>query len=214
LVFVVGSGVVHGLWTGRWQKPVALEVAVARVTQVPLVIGDWHGKDIPVDAREFAQAGAESYWARTYTDKNRSVTVLLMCGQVRHMAVHTPEVCYQGLGFQMVDVPENIVVPYGPARDKAEFWTARFTRQLGFVGDLRLFWAWNGSGTWQAPTSPRWTYAGQPFLYKLYVVEESTAPQRLENDAAVMFLGQFLPVAKAKLFPGEGPVGRIANPSE
>src|SRR5581483_5422738 len=128
LVVVIGSGLVHGVWGDRWQKSTALEEACARVAQVPLELGDWHGKEVIVDDEEFRRAGAEAYWMRTYTHRRQplSVLVILMCGRAGRMSVHTPEVCYQGAGFQMLGTPRATKIAWADDEEPGRFWTARF----------------------------------------------------------------------------------------
>ena len=199
--FLISSGLVHGIWTERWQKSEALESACARVEQVPLVIGAWQGTDLPLDPEELAQAGAESYWMRSYTNKKQTVTVVLMCGRAGRMSAHTPEICYQGLGYQIVDsAMRQEIQLFGSG--KGEFWTARFIKETGSGSDLRLFWGWSADGVWKAPSSPRWDFRGQPFLYKLYVVHNTTRHQRPEEEPGVEFLRQCLPEFDKVLFGG------------
>src|SRR5437867_1668327 len=88
-----------------------LDAAAERVAQVPSVIGDWQGHDETVDDAAFAQAGAKAYWMRVYVHQKTKATVLaiLMCGRAGKMAVHTPEVCYGGAGFELHDAPAACV---------------------------------------------------------------------------------------------------------
>jgi uncharacterized protein DUF3485 len=200
--FLISSGLVHGIWTERWEKSEALQNACARVEQVPLTIGAWQGKDLTVNPEEFALAGAETYWMRSYTNnKNQTVTVLLMCGRAGRMSVHTPEICYQGLGYQIVDTATRQEIDFSGSA-KGEFWTARFVKETGSGSDLRLFWGWSVDGVWKAPSSPRWEFRGRPFLYKLYVVHNTARQQRLEEEPGVEFLRQCLPVLEKVLFSG------------
>src|SRR3954467_767212 len=93
LVVLLGSGLVHGLWSERWVKSVPLEEALARVPEVPLTLGAWQGEPIDVDAEAYRRAGAQAYWARTYSRPDReSFLVILMCGRAGKMSIHTPEV--------------------------------------------------------------------------------------------------------------------------
>ena len=65
---------------------------------------------------------------------------------------------------------------------------------------LRIFWTWFGDGTWQAPDSPRLTFAHLPVLYKLYVVRElPPRPERLEQDPSLDLLQQLLPALASVL---------------
>jgi hypothetical protein len=174
-----------------------LEAAAARVALVGNVVGAWQGQDQAADDRAFSQTGAVAHWTRQYVHREtkEAVLVILMCGRSGKMAVHTPEVCYGGAGYKLVDQPT-----VSPIRDDANFWTATFTKK---ASRLRLHWAWNATGAWEASTSPRWQFRGQSFLYKLYVSRDlraqgSVAP---EADATAAFLREFVPVLDQTLFP-------------
>jgi hypothetical protein len=204
------AALVHGVWTGRWQPSHALEEAVARVRDVPLSFGDWRGEELPPDREAFARAGAVGYWMRQYRNgqTGEAVTVLLMCGRAGKMAVHTPDLCYGGVGYEVVGEPAREAVPgVSPA---AAFWGARF-RKPGPAGDsaLRIHWGWRARGAWEAPERPRWHFAGAPFLYKLYVVRDATADGP-EGDASLPFLQALLPELEKTLFgPHRPPAGEL-----
>jgi hypothetical protein len=196
---LVLSGVVHGLCTQRWQTSEALDTACARVPSVPLRAGAWTAAAVEVDPEPFEQARAAAYWVRRYTREGvaGSVTVILMCGRAGHMAVHTPDVCYRGAGYEMAAEPVRQNLKAG------EFWTARFSLPgRTVIPGLRIFWSWSADGRWQAPSSPRWAFGGEPFLYKLYVVRDA-ADESVLNE----FLGELLPVLEQSLFSGTASVG-------
>jgi hypothetical protein len=85
----------------------------------------------------------------------------------------------------------------------AEFWTARLRKENTAVPQyLRLFWSWCAAGEWKAPASPRVTFAGQPVLYKLYVVRPAgAADEPLDDDPCVAFLRHWLPEVNKALRP-------------
>jgi hypothetical protein len=201
LLLLLTGGLLHGTWSERWQSSNALDDAVARVYGVPLKVGDWTAQEQPSDAEMFSQAGARGYWTRSYTHlhSKQTVLVILMCGRAGRMAVHTPEVCYSSSGYEL---------PEDPARyslEDSSFWTALFSKPRGGAADLRLFWAWNATGNWEAPANARWAFRGRPFLYKLYVAHERTigSPTDAAQDPAVDFLRTFLPRVEPILFPAE-----------
>lgn len=205
---LIASSLVPALWSGPQHDPVLLEEAAGRVLQVPFDFDGWEGKAVPFDPEEFKQAGAMSYWARQYTRRGQTVNVLLMCGKAGRMAVHTPEFCYQGLGYEVVSAPQRFDIGLrGAAGVKAEFWTARFNKPLGVSSDLRLFWAWNDGTGWQAPSSPRWQFRRAGFLYKLYIVHPTNAQQMLNDELGAEFLPRFLPVVDRVLFAPVAPSG-------
>ncbi len=93
-------------------------------------------------------------------------------------------------------------VPYEIAGDPAAHcWTTRFRKEenSGSV-QLRIFWTWFGDGGWQAPASPRLTFAHLPALYKLYAVRELPPRQeRLEQDPSLDLLQHLLPTLSEAL---------------
>jgi hypothetical protein len=204
------AGLVHGLCTGRWRPSDALKAAAARVQTVPLTVAGWKGEELPVNPGDFAQAGAQGYWMRSYTDaRGDAFTVLLMCGPWGKMSVHTPDLCYRGVGYEMVGeaVRHKVTVPGGEA--PAEFWTARFRKQSSAgTTTLRICWTWTADGRWQAPEQPRWSLAGSPFLYKLYVVRDVTRePESATSAAELAFLEALLQELRKSLFAPNAPPG-------
>lgn len=197
---ILATGGVHGLWTARWNYPRELEEAVARLDGVPLVIGDWHGRVLGADAEMFARAGAVGYWMRRYDRKGQSVTVILMCGPAGKMSVHRPDDCYRGVGYEVLGAPTTHRLE-GMEAPPAEFFTARFRKPQSVApSQLRIDWSWNASGTWQAPDSPRWTFRGEPFLYKLYLVREMLPNENLKSEPNIELLRLMLPVLQQALF--------------
>ncbi len=199
LLLLLAGGLLHGLCAERWTPSPLLEEAVARVAQVPLEIGDWQGKAESDDVESFDMAGARGYWTRIYTHRRSGtrVLVILMCGRPGRMAVHTPEVCYRGAGYDMPDDATRQPLETGGA-----FWTAIFSKPADMNSGLRLFWAWSTDGTWEAPANPRWQFRGQPFLYKLYVAHDlAGADAGPAGDAGAEFLRPLLPALQQALFP-------------
>ena len=182
-----------------------LDMAATRVALVPSVVGDWKGHDEEVEAQAFEQAGAKNYWMRTYVNQKTqdAVLVILMCGRPGKMSVHTPEVCYRGAGFEIREEPS--ACPLKTDKDQNAMWTSQFAKKGITPTHLRLYWAWNSRGEWQASPSPRWHFRGEPFLYKLYVSREFGAEPKVaaHADPAAEFLRQFLPVLKQTLFANE-----------
>ncbi|MBI3410343.1 MAG: exosortase-associated EpsI family protein [Planctomycetes bacterium] len=202
-VALLATGLVHGLWADRWQKSEALAAAAARVDSVPMAIGDWQATTVEGDAAAFRQAGAQSYWVRSYVNarRNSSLLVILMCGRAGRMAVHTPEVCYRGAGYEMLDEPTPFTVVSQSGEPLGKFWSARFVKGTGGASELRLYWAWSAGGLWQAPRSPRWEFRGEPFLYKLYISQEAAEAGGQATQIAQDFLQEFLPALRHALQP-------------
>ena len=203
LALIAACGVVHGMRSERWHKSQMLEEALTRVEQAPMEFGDWKAEAIEGDAAAFAQAGAQAYWTRIYTNarKRQSILVILMCGRAGRMAVHTPEVCYRGAGYELFDKPAPTMLRSDGGDDLGRFNTARFAKGSTLGSSLRLYWSWNPGDGWQAPANPRWEFRGRQFLYKLYVSHDVATGN--EPDAAAELLRHLLPELEKTLYAGE-----------
>ncbi len=102
------------------------------------------------------------------------------------MAVHTPEVCYRGAGYDLRATPAPALVRDENDVEAGTLWSARFTKQGDASSDLQLYWGWDAGDGWQAPANPRWEFRGRPYLYKLYVSQELSDPSAA--DRATEFL--------------------------
>ena len=182
-----------------------LDVAVARIQDVPRVIGDWNSQEDAPDVAAFAQAGAKGYWMRTYSNERSraQILVILMCGRAGKMAIHTPEVCYSGAGYQLSDPPVVHHVKSDLNEEFGQFWTAPFTKKAGAQRSLRRYWAWNSRGKWEAPVTPRLHFRGEPMLYKLYLSRNVGLESRAagQADPTAEFLRELMPVLNKTLFP-------------
>jgi hypothetical protein len=208
LAVLLGAGVVHGLWTERWQRSADLALAAQRLQTLPNSIGPWKGEPAELEADALAVAGAQGHWSRTFTNRETgdSVLVVLLCGRAGQMAIHRPEDCYRTAGYELASPPFQVKLQ-PPGQDAAEFFTGLFTRQeaSGPV-QLRIFWSWCAGSEWKAPDSPRLTFARAKYLYKLYVVRALDGPQRqLAGDPSVLFLDRLLPQLKRCLTPKDQP---------
>lgn len=208
LTLLLAGGLLHGLYAERWAESEELRQAAARLDAVPLRVGDWAGRPLEGDPVEFERAGARGYWVRSYTNPRTGAAMLaiLMVGRAGKMAVHTPEVCYRGAGYDLATAPAAVPVRSDVGDPLGALWTARFVKQAGRSSDLRLFWGWTAGGPWQAAENPRRQFLGAPLLYKLYVsydgagAAEAASPG-LDGDPGVDFLRQLLPALDARLFP-------------
>lgn len=194
LAIVLVTGLVHGLWSQRWSDGSDLERAVDRLRNVPLQIGDWQGVDLDLDKAKLERAEVAGYLWRRYTRSDgQIVNVVVLCGRFGPLSVHTPDVCYGGIGFVKMEAPSRhaMALASGPP---AELWTARFEKQGPAPEFVRVFWSWSAGNGWLAPDYPRYTFRTAPVLYKLYVVHELTrADQPFDGDAGVALLERLIP---------------------
>ncbi len=196
VVLLIG-GIVHGTLADRWQTSTALTTAVERLPGVPNDVGAWHGKDSEhIPKSDFEQTGALSYLVRIYQRPGHEpIEVILMCGRPGRMSVHTPEICYGGVGYELRNPPKRSETSNG------SFWKAQFSKPKTKASDLALYWSWNAGAGWTASDSPRWAFAGQSFLFKLYLSQRRIMNVEGPSETE-LFLREFLPVLERTLLPG------------
>jgi hypothetical protein len=82
-------------------------------------------------------------------------------------------VCYAGTGFNLCGtVTKRSLSEFGTA-ESAELWSGRFERATGQDSAhskeaVEVTWGWGTGGTWYAAENPRFTFAGNRMIYKLY----------------------------------------------
>jgi hypothetical protein len=195
-VVVFVDGLVYGLWTDRWGNGQAVDEAVGRLERVPLTIGDWQGQARLEGSREAEQAGFSGFCLRRYERPRDGmvVEVMLACGRPGPLCVHPPSVCYAGAGFVQAEAAVKHVA-FAAADTPAEFWKSRFTKSDSAIPmNLRIFWSWRTLTSWKAAHNPRWEFAAEPVLFKMYVTHVLTgADDRREDSACAEFLDLLLP---------------------
>lgn len=249
VLFVVGAAVWEGFLTDRWEwadvQDPKLESMKAGIRNIPHMVGDWNG-DISTERREMddiiaKEAGAEESLARTYTHVGvaRPVSINIICGSARKVAIHTPDACYKGAGFHIVGDIEKIKFPYTetqlvvgdePAEDakpgeeaKTEtktktktgyFKTAVFEKEspLG-VERQRVFWGWKSAESgWEAPELARQRWTKGP-LSKLYFSTPESPEDKLQDNPAFLFAKALLPELDV-LLSGEFSAAGESSPEE
>jgi len=207
LILLLGTGLVHGLLTQRWQKSSALEAALVRLEGLPTEFGQWQSKPEVISRTELTLARAEGAWVRRFSSRRtqQTILVILLCGRTSAMCAHRPENCYPGAGYDLAGSPFNYTLRTTSDAVLGDFWTGRFVKEES-VGEqqLRIFWSWLSDGKWQAPSWPRFHFAGKPYLYKLYVLRDAAyRPEKLNDDPAVDFMRQLIPALTRQLAPVE-----------
>ena len=201
LLLVVAAGLAHGKVTDRWESSGELTAAAARLSQVPDAIGEWSSTDVTKNSEELAIAEASGYLCRHYRHARtgEEVTVLLLCGPPGPISVHPPTACYRARGYQLLGDPQLTELSSDERQD--QFQLAEFQGQSTLTEDrVAIMWGWSAARQWSAPESPRFAFAGEPALYKLYVTWDRSHDQRpLAETLPRDFLAEFLPAIERQV---------------
>jgi hypothetical protein len=198
---VLVSGIVHGIWTGRWEFTEEPRASAARLPNVGMDLGDWQGERLDGESRPLN--GASACLLRRYTNRytGANVTVFLLCGRPGPVAIHPPDSCYAAGGYEVV-TPAKFKLPGDSSADAAEFRVARMRkRRAAEQSQLRVFWAWNEGKAWRVPADPRLSYASSKVLFKLYLIRElPDFEEPLDNDPCIDLMRRLLPELDKVLF--------------
>jgi hypothetical protein len=107
-------------------------------------------------------------------DSGQSIQLVIVAGPPGPIAVHTPEICFSGRAYEIQNERTEIFLE-SPPDEWHSFWRVDFTTRNAAADRLRVYYAWSLGEMWQASRSPRFEFAGAPWLYKIQI-EASIAP--------------------------------------
>ncbi len=195
VIVLAASGYVHGRWTNRWNNAGDVH-GINLLDAIDRDIGDWRAGDytkvnpaeMPVDTRCDTRRFVPLRGGKT-------IMVSLTSGSPKTVAVHTPDVCYLGAGWKLRGSVTKQTVPLSQGSN-AEFYLADFVKSsVSGSETIRVRWTWTSDGTWGAPNYPRFTYAGSPILWKLYMVHPISDDDDLtREDPYRAFAADLMPI--------------------
>jgi hypothetical protein len=201
IAVILATGIVHGIWTGRWELTDEPGASVARLPNVSMELGDWQGQTLDAESQQLGDASA--CLLRRYTNRltGAGVTVFLLCGRPGPVAIHPPDSCYAAGGYE-ITTPSQFKAPGEAGAAPAEFRVARMRKKrAGEQSQLRIFWSWNDGNGWRVPANPRWAFASSPVLFKLYLVRElPDFEEPLDDDPGIDLMQRLLPELDKVLF--------------
>ena len=206
LVIIISAGLKQGQMTERWGEFPELMKFAERINDVPRDIGDWKGTtNDQLDERIMNIAGYVKSLNRTYKkiNSNEIVTVNIVCGRMGDVFTHTPDRCYPASGFSTVEEPSSQDVTFGPQdRFTAKFMSAKFLKSDRRISTpIRILWNFSSDGNWDAPKNPKFTFAGQHALYKVYIQHDNPGDGKATDALGKEFARVLLPALTKAFFP-------------
>jgi len=197
VVVLAAAAIVEGTLSNRWSSE-DLAAEAVKLNNVPSAFDDWTTTENPIDPLILKRAEAVSSVSRTYenTGNHSRISVLMLCGPSGPIGAHTPDICYAGLGYQMIghEIRNRV--------GDSQYWSGRFEKPNGDSA-MKVSWAWSVDGHWVAAENPRVEFAGRKGLYKLYTARALTVAERdnspAGDDPTALFLTEFLPEVKKAL---------------
>ena len=203
LGLTLAAGLLHGRISQRWSRDQQMLVSGQRLPEFPTAFGRWKMEEsIELPDAVLHELQCAGYFVRRYSDKEtgQSVMVSVLVGPAGPISVHIPEICYSSRDWQLLGTRQRSRVR-DQGNNEFEFWSLTMESRGLDGGLLRVAYAWSPDGRWRAVESPRFTFAGQPRLFKFQL---ATAMQSGESEVEPedFFLEQFVPALNQHLFDG------------
>lgn len=204
LTMLLAAAVASAMLNESLSDPAALSAAASRLEQIPTQIGVWTSTPGTIDERELRLSEIAGFIRREYRheETGRVVTLTILCGPAGPMSVHPPTACFEGVGYSLISGP-TVVGITDNTEQTISLKKASFRLHDSALSEVvRVFWGWSTDGEWDAPGSPRLSYRGQSWLYKLYVVDR--AYETADGLAQIeTFLKDALPTIRQTLKPSD-----------
>jgi hypothetical protein len=198
MLLTAGAGAMAGKFNNRWGQPVDLIAAGERLDQVRQNFGDWEMLqefEFDADVAQMLQCSGHLHRAYRHKPTGDVVNMFVIVGPPGPISVHTPEICYSSRDYDIIAPRERLSVGDGQT-----FWGLSMRGNDLMANAMHIAYAWSAGQNWQAAEQPRFTFGGQPLLYKLQLSSRTAdnLPESAEKTSE-RFLKEFLPVIQADL---------------
>jgi hypothetical protein len=202
VALTVFGGVIQGRMSGRWGPGSEMLAAGERLAELPAQFGPWKLLEShqfeESTMRELEPAG---YVERTYMnrDTGERIGLMMIVGAVGRISVHTPEVCVGNQRYDISGKRQKVDIE-APGAGSHKVWSVAFRSRTVDGHVLQTYYGWSTGGPWQAPADPRYSFAGEPYLYKLQLsVVASPGATPVQSDVGQRFLRELIPAAQKYL---------------
>jgi hypothetical protein len=199
----VVSGFYVGRAAGRFgANPSAVAAQQLLSSPLPNRAGNWlmrKEKVLDPEVLKLMQCSAYSLRVYEHLQTGDRVTIAVLLGPPGPISVHTPEICYSSRDFTVHKSRTKISVEDSRGIGH-EFWDVLLESHTSANISQRVLYAWSTGGSWEASNSPRFAYAGAPYLYKLQLAAGSRrTASGSDFDPSQDFLKSFLAQCESRL---------------
>lgn len=197
LVGTLVAGWLHGSVTTGWGNQAMARSATEQLSRpLPEQVGNWklRGKDVPLEpgVQEMLKCSASVNRVYVHTQTGDLISVAVLLGPSGPIAVHTPEICYSGVDFDVSSERQKTNIKDAEGKEHA-FWEVTVKAKGPDAYSQRVLYGWSTGTVWEATGKPRFAFGGAPYLYKLQLAAPPAKRTDLEDfDPCEDFLSQFL----------------------
>ncbi len=215
VLVTAASGLIDGRIQNRWGISAKMAAAARKLQELPADFGPsgcWRMRssgELEANVRDVLQCAGYLLRKCVHAQTGEVVDVILLVGPTGPISVHTPDICYSSREYSIIAERERIALS-DPQGVEHQFWGMTLQRRDAAGDRLRVYYAWTTGGPWAAPSQPRFSFAGRPYLYKLQVVAPVPPDYAGGADPAHRLLADFVGAAKPYLL--ESKVSLLGDP--
>lgn len=112
------------------------EKSEAIVAKLPMQIGAWQGKDLPIEERAYEILETKNLILREYAKGEDKVYLYIIYSQDNRKVSHPPEVCFEGSGVTIVKKDK---IPMELANNKKIFANELIVEKAG-ISNIVVYW--------------------------------------------------------------------------
>jgi EpsI family protein len=219
-LLMLASGLTHRRLAATLCVPTgARPIEPATLAPFPLQIGDWRGRDVPLEERILRKTGTDAHLNRRYSRRDglESVSLYVACGvRVEEVMGHYPEVCYGGAG-RLLKKRDSLEIPLDDGT-KIPCNVFQFFRGGLDAEKAVVLHYCRVDGKYYQTMSQLWSHAWRRFAAKRYAAQvQIVATEALNQEAGVRLVSSFaLDSAPflARLFADIETIQNVVSPGE
>jgi hypothetical protein len=173
------------------------------LAEMPMTLGSWVGKDVPLDPIIARATGSVEHIQRMYqnTITGQRIELIFLYGPSSQMFIHAPETCYPGSGFEHVAGPIMHDITSGDAGHWPFFELVYRKGEGSTVDQQEVYYSWRhfdaiGSSVWSPGMITQKRSERMPGMFKVQVsrpLKDRELNVRNVGNPCEAFLAQFMP---------------------
>lgn len=174
------------------------------LAEIPLSLGDWTGKDEPLDPQVARTTGAVDHISRMYIDERTGVrmSVIVLYGPAEDVSIHAPEICYPVAGY--AEIGQARTWPVRSGDHDVPFRALTYGRgPRGEVDRQHVYYTWYYQGRWSPDRTTRKHLERIPGMLKVHVARAALPSERLDRgdpgDPCQDFLARLMPEIERRM---------------
>jgi Protein of unknown function (DUF3485) len=216
-VFLLAASATGRAWQAKRVDQVMRDGRISPfpLAEIPMTLGSWVGKDIPLDPIIARATGSVDHIQRMYqnTITGQRIELIFLYGPSSQMFIHAPDVCYPGSGFEHIAGPIGHDITSGDG-GHWPFFEVIYRKGEGNTADQQeVYYSWRhfgalGSSVWSPGMITQKRSERIPGMFKVQVargIKDRELGVRDVGNPCQAFLAQLMPEIERRVATPQSP---------